>query len=261
MDTKYWGPGGWILLHSISFAPNQDRKHLIAFFSTLPYVLPCKYCRASLSEYMKRYPLEDVDNEPHAFGKWLWKIHNCVNAKLRGQRLRVEPDPSFSEVKALYLEKAKATCTKTIFHGWEFLFSIIENHPYSKQSRVGKPIQGAPEDIEGLDPLEKNRWNMLSCDERLPYVLKFWKTLPSVLPFPEWKKIWNSCETDWSTRVSALKTLWSIRCRFERELELLNYTTFHSLCKELRAHRSGCSASKRAKTCRKKRVREVPKLG
>jgi hypothetical protein len=206
---------------------------------------------------MKRYPLEDVGNEPHAFGKWLWNIHNCVNAKLRGQRLRVMPDPPFSEVKAHYLEKAQSPCTKTTFHGWEFLFSIIENHPYSKQSRIGKPIQGAPESDKGLDSLEKNRWNMLSSDERLPFVLEFWKTLPDVLPFPEWKKIWHLCPTDWSNRVSALKTLWSIRCRSERELELLNSTTFHSLCKELRAHRSGCSASKRAKTCRKKRLTTV----
>jgi hypothetical protein len=244
MDTKYWGPGGWVLLHSITFA-SLPLKDVHAFFSTLPYVLPCKYCRASLSEYMLKYPL---DSNP---SKWLWKIHNCVNAKLRSQKLQVSPDPPFSEVKTIYEERAKAPCTKTTFNGWEFLFSVVENHPYSRQSLVGKPIQGAPEGI--VDPLEKNRWNLLSAEERYPFAMQFWELLPKVLPFPEWKTIWNECPTNWTTRRDALKTLWSIRCRMERELELLNSTDFYSLCKELRAHRSGCSSSKRAKTCRKKR--------
>jgi hypothetical protein len=61
MDTKYWGPGGWVLLHMISFSPTtSNKKDLFDFFSSLPYVLPCKYCRASLSEYVREYSLEEA---------------------------------------------------------------------------------------------------------------------------------------------------------------------------------------------------------
>jgi hypothetical protein len=247
MDTKYWGPGGWVLLHTISFA-EQGKKDLTTFFNSLPYVLPCKYCRASLSEYVIEHPF-DI-NHP---GKWLYTIHNCVNAKLRGQHLKVERDPPFSKVEALYKERLAASCTKTSFDGWEFLFSIVENHPLSRLSTSGKPMQNSPEPLALKDPLDKNRWNLLTAEERMPQYLNFWDSLPKVLPFPEWKKIWTSCEADWSTRKSSLKSLWAIRCRMERELELLNSTSFYTLCKELQKHRSGCAKSKRAITCRKKR--------
>jgi hypothetical protein len=249
MDTKYWGPSGWVLLHTISFS-KQDDSEITAFFSSLPYVLPCKYCRASLSEYMTENVLEDAV-KAKTVPKWLYIIHNCVNAKLRGQHLRVDDDPPFSKVNKLYSERLNASCTKTNFDGWEFLFSIVENHPLARLSTSGKPIHGAPETAS--DPLEKNRWNLLTAEERMPYFLQFWEALPKVLPFPEWKKIWNSCPSDWSTRKSSLKSLWAIRCKMERELELLNSTDFYTLCKELQKHRSGCGKSKRAKTCRKRR--------
>jgi hypothetical protein len=42
----------------------------------------------------------------------------------------------------------------------------------------------------------------------------------------------------------------------EKDLELLNRTTYSSLCKEIHDHKSGCSSSvsARQKTCRKKRT-------
>lgn len=190
-------------------------------------------------------------DKPYAVARWLWVIHNCVNAKLRSQKLNVLEDPPFSDVKELYIEKFKAGCTKTKFEGWEFLFSVVENHPYSKQSLAGIPIPGAPDNL--VTDLEKNRWNVLPAADRMKKVEQFWKCLPGVFPYAEWKSIWNSCATDWSLRASSLKTLWQIRCRMESQLELLNKTSYHSLCHELKKHRSGCSKSKRAKTCRKKR--------
>ena len=249
MDTKYWGPGGWVLLHTISFAEPSSKKDLTTFFESLPYILPCKYCRASLSEYVVENPF-DVSNP----GKWLYTIHNCVNAKLKGQGLKVEADPPFSKVKALYNERLAASCTKTKFDGWEFLFSVVENHPLSRLSTTGKPIQNSPEPLTLKNSLDKNKYNLLTAEERMPQFLNFWDALPKVLPFHEWRKIWNMCETDWSTRKSSLKSLWAIRCKMERELELLNSTDFYTLCKELQKHRSGCAKSKRAITCRKKRT-------
>jgi hypothetical protein len=257
MDTKYWGPSGWSLLHLITIAeanPSpQQKKDLECFFSTLPYVLPCKYCRASLSEYMVEHPLSKAleSDKPYSIARWLWTIHNCVNAKLRSQKLHVLEDPPFSDVKERYIERYESGCTKTKFEGWEFLFSIVENHPYSKQSLAGIPIPGAPDNLE--TDLEKNQWNVLPAADRMKKVEQFWRCLPLVFPYPEWKTIWSSCSMDWSSRASALKTLWQIRCRMESELELLNKTNYHSLCYELKKHRSGCSKSKRAKTCRKKR--------
>jgi hypothetical protein len=259
MDTKFWGPSGWKLLHLITFAnahpTSAERADLQCFFSTLPYILPCKFCRKSLSEYMVKFPLETAltSKQPYAIAKWLWEIHNCVNSKLREQKLLKEADPPFASVKKLYAAKFAAGCTRTNFEGWEFLFSVVENHPYSKQSMSGIPIKDAPETISPDDHLELNRWNRLPKEIRQKYWEQFWTCLPKVFPYPEWRKVWGACQIDWSSRYAAMKTLWGIRCSMESTLQLLNKTDYHSLCKQLRQHRSGCAKSSRARTCRKKR--------
>ena len=257
MDTRYWGPSGWRLLHLITFAgskANGVNSKMCEFFNTLPYVLPCKYCRKSLSEYMAKDPVEcNRKNLP----KWLWRIHNDVNAKLRTQRVHIEPDPSFPIVETIYVERLAAGCSRTQFEGWEFLFSIAEAHPYSRAGRSTVPIPGHPaiEDIK--EPLELNRWNLMKSDDRIIYYNRFWELLPSVLPFQEWSDSWVEavkssgppiCRTD------CLRYLWNIRRHMESKLELLDRTSYDSLCKELRDNRSGCSTSTRSRTCRRKRI-------
>lgn len=254
MDTRYWGPSGWRLLHLISFAATPSRySHIRALFETLPYVLPCKYCRESLSEYIAADPLPA---NASALPKWLWRIHNDVNAKLRGQHLHVEPDPPFQTVKRIYSERLDAGCSRTHFEGWEFLFSIAEAHPLSRQTKTSVPIKDHPPK-EGLTDLELNQWNLMTPEERMPYYTRFWNLLPHTLPFPEWSAAWRQAVRAAGPpvcRAECLKYLWTIRRHLEKELELLNSTTYDSLCKELRNHRSKCSASTRGKTCRRKRV-------
>lgn len=248
MDTRYWGPSGWRLLHLISFG-SEPTPQVCEFMNTLPYVLPCKYCRKSLSEYMKDDPVECNKKQ---LPKWLWRIHNDVNAKLRKQRIHVEPDPSFEIVETTYLELLAVGCTRTSFDGWEFLFSIAEAHPLGRAGKQSIPIPGHPEEI--TDPLERNRWNVMEPEERLPFYNRFFELLPEVLPFPEWKESWKTAikETP-SCRADCLKQLWAIRRNMEESLELINRTSYQSLCRELRDNRSGCAASTRTRTCRKKR--------
>ena len=201
--------------------------------------------------------MREIPLDTGAPAKWLWKIHKCVNGKLRDQNLNsasAATNPPFTSVKKLYTAKFAAGCTKTTFEGWEFLFSVVENHPLSKGAISGTAISGAPENINSTDTLELNRWNILSAAKRLHFYKQFWNCLPDVLPYPEWRVAWNSCEKDWSTKQAAMKTLWGIRCSMESALQLMNKTNYHSLCKELRTHRSGCSKSVRARTCRKKRT-------
>jgi hypothetical protein len=244
MDTRYWGPSGWRLLHLISFA-DLNQKDMCAFFNTLPYILPCKYCRRSLSEYIQADPA----NSHTDFGNWLWRIHNDVNNKLRAQHLPTGTNPPFKAVKEIYEARLAAPCTRTTFEGWEFLFSVAESHPMSVAGRSSEPIG----ETDSEDPLERNRWNVMTPEERLPHYERFWRLLPKVLPFSEWRSVAAACSPGWSTRQESLKSLWTIRCEMETRLELLNRTSYATLCKELRRYRSGCSTSKRGKTCRKKR--------
>jgi hypothetical protein len=247
MDTRYWGPSGWRLLHLMSFSSTPNKDDVCCFFNTLAYVLPCKYCRKSFSENILKDPVTEAESIP----KWLWRIHNRVNAKLRTQHLCKSNDPSFQSVEKMYKERLAAGCTRTTFEGWEFLFSIAEAHPLSRQGRISVPIPGHPALEELGSPLEKNLWNVLTPEERMVQYTKFWTLLPKVLPFSEWSTEWKGGIP--GTRKGLLRYLWDIRCTLETKLELLNRTSYSSLCKELQHHRSGCSSSVRGKTCRKKR--------
>jgi hypothetical protein len=255
MDTRFWGPSGWRLLHSITFAyiPHTDKIPVREMFTMLPFVLPCKYCRTSLSEYMDRHPLEPALESRATLTRWLWKIHNEVNSKLRNQKLPVKPDPPFEDVEKFYKNILLSGCSRTEFSGWEFLFSVAELHPYSQNARKSVPMPGAPPCETMATPQEKNRWNCLKPEERLIFYKTFWKALGLSLPFKEWRESWIVYDDPLDTRKSTIDWLWKVRCKMENDLDLLNRCKYSSLCKTLITHRSDCSKKIRGKTCRKRR--------
>jgi hypothetical protein len=259
MDTRFWGPSGWRLLHLVTFAYEPENKEQVEqMFKMLPFVLPCKYCRASLTEYMEKDPLEPALETRGNLTRWLWRIHNDVNKKLRDQSLTQaqKPDPPFEKVAEFYESILATGCSRTEFPGWDFLFSIAELHPFSKLAKSSVPIP-----VIDCDTLktkeEKNQWNCLKPNERMPFYKKFWHSLGATLPFSEWRLSWKKHamqnKTPLETRASTIKWLWRLRCKMEKDLNLLNSCKYKNLCKTLKTHRSGCSKSVRAKTCRKAR--------
>jgi hypothetical protein len=151
MDTRFWGPSGWQLFHLIAFksAPDDARPLL----ADMKDVLPCKFCRASTSEFVKKHP----SKKP--YGRWMYDIHNMVNNKLRTQCaddpkvINPGPDPEFEEVKAKYdrMEKPDAVPGRDFlmavsynFSGdaadaktqREFLGHLAEAYPYAELRKV-----------------------------------------------------------------------------------------------------------------------------
>lgn len=263
MDTRFWGPSGWKLLHTITFGYDpkntKTRAAIKTTFEMLPFVLPCKFCRASLTEYMEKHPLDPALESKATLTKWLWLIHNEVNKKLRDQNLTVAPDPPFQKVQEIYEGLLEYGCSQTEFPGWDFLFSIAELHPMSKTAKESVPIAGAPDCDTVKTKEERNRWNCMEQRERLVLYKKFWLALGKSLPFPEWRRSWSKhsaplgSEEALGSRAGSLKWLWRLRCKMEHDLKLLNRCKYSSLCKTLKTHRSGCAKSLKAKTCRKKR--------
>ena len=252
MDTRYWGPSGWRLLHLIAASPNAAKNN--TFWEMIPYILPCKFCRASLTEYYIQHP---IPKKASQFPAWMYTIHNCVNDKLREQCKTTPPNPPEEEVIDYYENYYNQGCSRTIFPGWRFLFSIADNHPHSSPS---KPMPDAPTTIP-TSMEERNRYNLLTQVQRIACLEKFWKSVPDVLPFEEWTQSWKTHQGPMykavQHRKSALSWLWKIRCGLESDLEHLGETNFHGLCKEVAKYRSGCSTSKRAKTCRSIRSNRV----
>lgn len=260
MDTRFWGPSGWIMLHQITFAYELKQKPSIKqLFETLPYVLPCKFCRASLSEYMKNDPLEPALSSQALLSEWLYRIHNQVNNKLRKQGQPVPENPTFESIKHAYEESLQSGCTQTYFPGWNFLFSVAENHPLAKQNQNTSPMPDAPQRNPGMTDIELNMYNLLKSSERMKYYTRFWLAIGQCLPFPDWIQSWNGLTKKYhytsalANRWSLVKCLWKMRCELEAQFELKGKVKFADLCQTLAEHRSGCARSRNAITCRKSR--------
>ena len=255
MDTKFWGPSAWKLLHMASFQydPKTQRKEMKIFLELLPFVLPCKFCRKSLTEYYVDDPPVKALDSSETLSRWLWRIHGKVNEKLRSQGQTIPKDPTYKEVAIIYKNYLAQGCSQTTFHGWELLFSILDNHPLSKEGRSTKPFEC---NFQPKTFSEKNQYNTLTSEERVPYIIGFFNVLPAILPYREWRDVWNttneSCTPVGKGRRSAISWLWKKRCALEEQFELQNKDTYLGLCSTVAAHRSGCSKSVRARTCRKR---------
>lgn len=249
MDTRYWGPSGWRLLHLISFkAEELNKNKLYLFFKNLPYVLPCKFCRASLTDYYLTDPIPATVEE---YPKWLYRIHNRVNAKLREQKLLDTPDPKWADVYKQYTSLIKNGCNNKII-GWDFLFSVAFTTPCPAVQ--SSPITDAPP-IEALyTPTLRNRWGVISRYERLIYIKEWWDILPHVLPFKSWRDAWrNNIPATPSLskgRDAITEWLYDAENTLCLDKEIL-HDSYKGLCTELNTFSSGCGKrSRRMKTCR-----------
>ena len=126
IDTRFWGPSGWQLFHLIAFRS----KHPEEVLQDMKDILPCPFCRESTTKFVKDHP-------PTApYGKWMYDIHNKVNAKLRTQAEAdptvIDPgqNPEFEEVQAKY-----KAMKPTAIPGRDFLMAVAYNYPEAPESR------------------------------------------------------------------------------------------------------------------------------
>uniref|UniRef100_A0A6C0JF30 thiol oxidase n=1 Tax=viral metagenome TaxID=1070528 RepID=A0A6C0JF30_9ZZZZ len=136
MDTRFWGPDGWKLLHSITANyPNNptkiDKENYKIFFESIQHVLPCIYCRVSFTEYITKMPIDNYLKNRRDICHWLYKIHNMVNDKLRKQGLNNNIDPTFNEIYPRYSNYLKDVNMSNCINmpGWDFIYSIVFNFP------------------------------------------------------------------------------------------------------------------------------------
>ena len=267
MDTRFWGPSGWKMLHLITFTYTYSAETAYTyskFFETLPYILPCKYCRSSLSDYYVDHPYE-ISNHMHTqsqsqsqtngmmnpilnLEKWMYTIHNCVNKKLTSQGLHHSPNPSFAQVKAYYTKLKRAPWHEQLALFWDFLFAVGYNHPKETPS---KPMPDCPPTIRSCkDKRELNKWNVLPLNDRITWYKRFWSLLPVVLPSPiaaQWKEVEAKHPPTLDSRKSILAWLWRMRCGLDGGFK----DPYTSVCKKIASYSSDCGTSRYGKTCRK----------
>ena len=257
MDTRFWGPSGWRLLHLITWnATSLPQRQYNDFMRYLPYVLPCKYCRASLTDYLHADP---IPIHPRDAPQWMYRIHNCVNNKLRDQKLLETKNPSWHDVKTQYNKINKAPCTKQHMIGWDFLFSVAYTTP--GPDGLSSPMPNVPPLSALKSPELRNRWNVISRAERLPYIDAWWDTLEHVLPYKEWRAAWKTVPQRPKAaagRDALTKWLYEAEKAVCTALkDITPHTTYTGLCSELNTFSSGCGKSRnlKMKTCRATKIK------
>jgi len=263
MDTRFWGPSGWKLLHLITFDYKESTTNSIIyaqFFETLPYILPCKFCRASLTDYYKQLPFKINNSLTDGLDlkKWMYNIHNCVNNKLRKQGLNPTKDPTFHDVKKFYEEWIKCGWQEQLTTLWDFLFAVAYNHP-KETTTNSTPMPDCPPDAyKCKDKCEKNKWNLLPMSERLYWFKRFWGCLPVVLPgiiSEKWQEVQKINPPTLDCRRATLAWLWRMRCALDSEFK----DPYTSVCKRIATFSSDCGKKRRAITCRKRRINKTLK--
>lgn len=250
MDTRFWGPSGWKLLHLASYAYDEAFSPSYAnFFETIPYVLPCKFCRASLTDYYRVHPYSDEKGMIPTLDvkRWMYTIHNCVNGKLRKQGLHPEVNPTYASVTQYYRTLYAAPWGQQIQLLWDFLFAVAYHHP--NVAVHSSPMPDCPKEVTCSS--ERNKWNVLPHRQRMYWYRRFWVFLPAVFPQElreKWQEVEKTNPPATDTRQTMMAWLWRMRCG----LDTAFHDPYRTVCHKIAIHSSDCGTRKGGITCRGK---------
>ena len=232
MDTRFWGPDGWKLLHSITEnyptnPDNKDKNLYRKFFLSLPYVLPCIYCRNSLAKYMEELPIKGHLDSKNKLCFWLYRIHNKVNGKLKKQGLNNKRNPPYREIRDYYKNYLDTLNGNNCVDapGWEFLYSIVFNYPIHKKD------------------LDKKRYEQ----HRI-----FFLTYPKILPFKKLQLLLEknmgkkNTEDALAGRTLLKRFLYKIETKTKKHINQ-KCSSYTIRCVNVEKYRASCKKT----TCRK----------
>jgi hypothetical protein len=239
-----------------------DRRAAVTeWFRLLEFVLPCKYCRASFHDYIELQPLTPaIIQDSTTFSRWLYDIHNRVNAKLRGQGLLSATDPSWPSVKAKYATMSQGLCKSPPLLGWDFMTSIAFTTPGNHYKPT--PMDDAPENHEHVGTMslaKRNRYNLLTRAERITALRRWWALIPSILPCPAWRRSWAAAHPIPlnAGRTAVMRWMWGVE---EAVCAGLRCPTPHpsqsAMKQEVSAFESPCAHAKKGNTCRTRKHRQ-----
>lgn len=214
MDTRFWGPSGWQLLHYISFHSKNSEQFLFG----IKDILPCRYCRESTAQF--QHELKYKGN----IARWFYEIHNRINHKLRAQSkddpsvVDPGPNPTFEEVSKKY----KHFKLDHVL-GRDFLFSIAVNYPAAPE-----PDQMATQRV-------------------------FLKQLVEVYPSHKLKQYYEEHPPRLESQRSYMHWVYGVLKELSDEVGV-PMPSYKKYSKHVLGYKSGCSKKRyRGKTCRKAR--------
>lgn len=114
--TKYWGPLGWMTLHSISLnypdTPSvEDKQILIRFMDNFSESITCQYCQSHFKTIFQTYKglFPSWNSSKYDLFVFIARAHNTVNKRL---------DKPLIRTVAECLEKIKTNSVHTTLSGF-----------------------------------------------------------------------------------------------------------------------------------------------
>nr|QBK87623.1 MAG: Erv1/Alr family disulfide (thiol) oxidoreductase [Marseillevirus LCMAC201] len=99
MEKGFWGPATWCTIHTAAtYYKPENRFSFKQFIYSLPYLLPCQYCRKHLFQNLRTLPLNDtsLENNKTLF-MWSYFLHDLVN-----KQLHKKVSPAYPVVEEYY---------------------------------------------------------------------------------------------------------------------------------------------------------------
>lgn len=149
MNTVKWGPSGWDQHDPMAYRYDKVMKivdkpqGLILSLIMKLYIcneehqLPCKYCRLSYHDYIREDTPDQELLPPTNLHKWMYKLHNKVNDKLRKQGYNNKVDPTFKQAYDMTVMKHMDLYRVT---GWHYIHSIAHN--YAEEPTIMAKLSG-----------------------------------------------------------------------------------------------------------------------
>lgn len=113
VDPAIWGPGGWHMLHRMSFRfDSASSAH--DFYMTFKRLLPCEKCRQNFAKHVANLTFPKRKEE---IPMWMLRLHNLVN---------VAKEKEIYQMSGTELKKRYANVDES---EWLFVSSVIDSHP------------------------------------------------------------------------------------------------------------------------------------
>jgi len=121
MEKSFWGPSTWSMIHSstANYKPIY-RTSFKQFIYSLPYLLPCQYCREHLKENLKNLSPENYLYSSEQLFLWSYLLHDKVNRQLG------KTSPDYNIVRNHYIHSHKNTFWGPYF--WRAIHSFAASY-------------------------------------------------------------------------------------------------------------------------------------
>jgi Erv1 / Alr family len=140
MNTLAWGPSLWnysfmmcrnypVELDESLLEHRKIKKSTIAFYSSFPDILPCKYCRASFKGFIKEMPIKNYLKGREDITYWLYLMKDKVNTKLINQEKKLFEE-ELAKLTKERQDKGKKVTKKEVYMLKNKIFITIPTPPF-----------------------------------------------------------------------------------------------------------------------------------